>query len=128
MNHSVFALFSVLSCGALAAAAATPDFYSVQDFGARGDGKSDDTAAFQKALDAAGQAGGGVVYAQRGNYFFAGHLNVPRAVTLKGMWESVPAHNGLRDRGGTKPTDNGTTLLVTESAGTEDGEPFITLH
>ena len=47
------------------------DLYSVRDFGAKGDGKTDDTAAFQKALDAAGQAGGGVVYAPRGNYFFA---------------------------------------------------------
>ena len=128
MKQSVLTFLALLGCGGLAVAAATPDFYSVQDFGARGDGKSDDTAAFQKALDTAGDAGGGVVYAQRGNYFFAGHINVPRAVTLKGMWESVPSHNGLRDRGGTKPTDNGTTLLVTESAGTEDGEPFITLH
>ena len=74
----------------LAAAAPNPDTYSVRDFGAKGDGKTDDTAAFQKALDAAGQAGGGVVYAPRGNYFFAGHLNVPNAVTLKGVWESVP--------------------------------------
>ena len=37
------------------------------------------------------------MYAPRGNYFFSGHLNVPNAVTLKGVWESVPAHNGERD-------------------------------
>lgn len=110
------------------AAAAEPDLYSVRDFGAKGDGQTDDTAAFQKALDAAGQAGGGVVYASRGNYFFAGHLNIPPAVTLKGVWESVPAHNGIRDRGLPKPTDDGTTFLVTESAGQEDGPPFITLN
>ncbi len=107
--------------------AAGPDSYSVTDFGAKGDGKSDDTAAFQKALDTAGKAGGGVVYAPRGNYFFAGHLNIPVAVTLKGVWESVPAHNGIRDAGLPKPTDDGTTFLVTESAGKEDGPPFITL-
>ena len=75
----------------------TTDTYSVRDFGAKGDGKTDDTAAFQKALDTAGQGGGGVVYAPRGNYFFAGHLNVPDAVTLKGVWESVPSHVGLRE-------------------------------
>jgi hypothetical protein len=129
-THSSLKLLSLLLVIGLAAhaAAANPDIYSVRDHGAKGDGKSDDTAAFQKALDAAGQAGGGVVYAPRGNYFFAGHLNVPPAVTLKGVWESVPAHNGIRDRGLPKPTDDGTTFLVTESAGKEDGPPFITLN
>lgn len=104
------------------------DVYSVRDFGALGDGKTDDTAAFQKALDTAAKAGGGIVHAPRGNYFFAGQLNVPSAVTLKGTWESVPAHNGLRDAGLPKPTDDGTTFLITANAGKEDGPPFITLN
>ena len=121
-------LFLLFGFVALAAAAPRPDFYSVLDFGAKADGKTDATAAFQKAMDTAAQAGGGIVYAPRGNYFFAGHLDVPRAVTLKGVWESVPAHNGLRDDDGAKPTDDGTTFLVTENAGNEDGAPFITLH
>jgi len=108
-------------------AAAGPGF-NVRDFGAVGDGKTDDTAAFQKALDAAAQAGGGIVHAPRGNYFFAGHLNVPNAVTLAGIWESVPAHNGLRDRGLPKPTDDGTTFLVSEGAGSEEGPAFVTLN
>jgi len=112
----------------LAGAAPDPDVLSVRDFGAKGDGQADDTAAFQKALDAAGKAGGGIVYAPRGNYFFAGHLNVPTAVTLKGIWESVPAHNGIRDAGLRKPTDDGTTFLVTENPGKEDGPAFITLN
>src|SRR5512140_3241682 len=86
---------------------AAPDTYSVRDFGAKGDGKTDDTAAFQKALDAGAQAGGGVVAAPRGNYFFAGHLDVPKAVTLRGVWESVPSHLGLRNPGMPKPTDDG---------------------
>lgn len=108
--------------------AAETDPLNVRDFGAKGDGQSDDTAAFQKALDAAGAAGGGTVFAPRGNYLFAGHLNVPNAVTLRGLWESVPAHNGIRDAGLPKPTDDGTTLLVTEGAGSEDGPAFITLN
>ena len=107
---------------------AAPDVYFARDFGAKGDGRNDDTAAFQRALDAAAQAGGGTVQAGRGNFFFAGHLNVPDAVTLEGLWQSVPAHNGLRDRGLPKPTDDGTTFLVTESAGKEDGPAFITLN
>ena len=49
-------------------------------------------------------------------------------VTLEGIWTSVPAHNGIRDRGMPKPTDDGTTFLVTEDAGKEDGPAFITLN
>ena len=126
---SIFlSLFLSLCSPAQASAAPRPDTYSVLDFGTKGDGKTDDTAAFQKALDTAAEAGGGVVYAPRGNYFFAGHLKVPNAVTLKGMWESVPSHLGLRNPGAAKPTDDGTTCLVTESRGKEDGPPFITLN
>ena len=105
-----------------------PGQFNVKQFGAVGDGQMDDTAAFQEALDAAAQAGGGTVCAPRGNYFFAGHLNVPAAVTLAGIWQSVPAHNGIRDAGLPKPTDDGTTFLVTEGAGSEEGAPFITLN
>ncbi len=97
-------------------------------FGAKADGKTDNTVAFQKALDAAAKAGGGVVFAPRGNYLFKGRLNVPAAVTLKGMWESVPSHNGVRDAGMPLPTDDGTTFLVTGDAGTEDAAAFITLN
>jgi len=130
-NESLKSLVLIMTfvvTASVATCAEQSDVYSVRDFGAHADGQTDDTAAFQKALDTAAQAGGGIVYAPRGNYFFSGHLNIPNAVTLKGMWESVPAHNGLRDRGLPKPTDDGTTFLVTESRGKEDGPAFITLN
>ena len=69
-----------------------------------------------------------MVVAPRGNYLFRGHLIVPPGVTLRGVWESVPSHNGIRDANLPKPTDDGTTLLVTEGAGNEEGTPFITLN
>jgi hypothetical protein len=103
------------------------DVVSVRDFGAGGDGKTDDTKAFQKALDSFGTKGG-TVYAPRGTYFFAGSLNIPPAVTLKGAFESVPAHNGIRDEGLPKPGDDGTTFLVTGGKGDENATPFITLN
>jgi hypothetical protein len=122
-------LCSILVLFAAAARGESPSSQlNVRDFGAKGDGKTDDTAAFQGAMDAAAKAGGGKVLASRGSYFFAGHLNVPDTVTLAGIWESVPAHTGLRDRGMPKPTDDGTTFLVTEGAGHETGPAFITLN
>ena len=130
MNRLVLALVTAcLSAAVVAADAQTSsDRYDVRDFGAVADGKADCTAAFQKAMDTAARSGGGVVRAPRGAYLFAGHLNVPNAVTLEGIWASVPAHNGIRDPGMPKPTDDGTTFLITESAGKEDGTPFLTLN
>ncbi len=100
--------------------------YNVRDFGAVGDGKTDDTAAFQQALEAAGNAGGGVVLAPRGTYRIAGNLRVPMGVTLTGIWQSVPSHAGIRDAGQPKP-EYGTTLLAEAGEGSEDGPPFIAL-
>ena len=117
----------ILFLGLARAHSQPANVYPVRDYGAKGDGTNDDTAAFQKALDAAGQAGGGTVLADRGNYFFAGHLNVPNAVTLQGLWKSVPSHLGFRDRDREKPTDDGTTFLITENEGNEGGAPFIRL-
>jgi hypothetical protein len=118
----------VFSVGIASGFSQTANVYSVRDFGAKGDGTTDDTAAFQEALDAAGQARGGTVLADRGNYFFAGHLDVPNAVTLQGIWKSVPSHLGIRDGNRERPTDDGTTFLITENEGNENGAPFIRLN
>ncbi|MCX5660002.1 MAG: right-handed parallel beta-helix repeat-containing protein [Planctomycetota bacterium] len=45
--------------------------YSVHRFGAKGDGKADDTAAIQKAIDAEAEAGGGGVWFPPGRYMTA---------------------------------------------------------
>ncbi len=118
----------VFACSVTAMADAKTSVWYVGDFGAKADGQTDDTAAFQQALDAASKAGGGIVHAARGNYFFAGHLNVPSGVTLEGVWQSVPSHAGFQQHISTKPTDNGTTFLITENAGNENGTPFIQIN
>ena len=56
----------------------------VQQFGAVGDGKVDDTAAFQAALDYAGGLGGGMVYVPEGHYAIADQLVLPANVALIG--------------------------------------------
>ncbi len=101
--------------------------YNVRDFGAVGDGQKDDTASFQAALDTAGAAGGGIVLAPRGTYLIAGRLKVPMAVTLRGIFSSVPAHAGIRDKGHQPRPEYGTTLLAVAGEGSENGPPFIEL-
>jgi Ca2+-binding RTX toxin-like protein len=65
--------------------------YFVADFGAKGDGATDDTAAIQRALDAAEAAGGGVVELSAGTYIVSrsgdaaeGALQIGNNVTLAG--------------------------------------------
>ena len=101
---------------------------NVKNFGARGNGADDETAAFQRALDAAHHAGGGLVYAPPGRYIFRGTLHIPDGVTLRGSFGCVPSHTGMRDHEQPKPGDDGTVLLVTAGRGSEDGEAFITLN
>lgn len=103
------------------------DVVSVYSFGAKGDGKTDDTGAFQKAMDSFGSRGG-TVYAPNGTYLLAGSLNVPQAVTLKGSIESVTSHNGIRQPELPKPGDDGTTFLITGNKGNEKASPAITLN
>src|SRR5207253_333871 len=65
-------------------AVATP-----QEYGAVGDGATDDTLAFQAALNAvnnSGGVGGGVVYVPSGAYAFSNTLAIPPGVTLQGDW------------------------------------------
>lgn len=61
---------------------------NVKDFGAIGDGIKDDTQAFQDALNAAGNRGGGVVFAPEGHFRINDSLIVPTGVTLRGDWIS----------------------------------------
>jgi len=58
--------------------------YNVRDYGAAGDGSTDDTAAIQAALTACGSAGGGVVYLPTGTYIISTALTVSAATTVQG--------------------------------------------
>lgn len=62
---------------------------SVRDFGARGDGKTDDTVAFQRALDEAN----GVLLVPAGHYQIAGQLNITRSgLVLRGEGRGSVLH------------------------------------
>ncbi len=47
--------------------------YNVKDFGAAGNGSTDDKLAIQQAIDAAHEAGGGTVYIPEGTYIVSGN-------------------------------------------------------
>lgn len=93
-------------------AVATP-----QDFGAKGDGITDDSAAFQNAMNWAGSnADGGVVFVPEGYYAFYTNLTIPPGVTLNGDWTDWTT--------GTKGLE-GTTFKIYFGAGQTNGSPFI---
>jgi len=124
----LLAVLGLLAAGSIAAALPPPAINAKEaPYGAVGNGKADDTAAIQRALDDAAKADQ-AVFLPRGRYLLKGRLNVPPGVVLEGVWRSVPSHNGIRDQGLPKPTDDGTTLLITADSGTEDAAPAITLN
>jgi len=72
---------------------------NVKDYGADATGTTDQTALFQKLLDALGSRtnnngrqndgtpNGGVLYVPEGKYLLKGTLFIPKGVTLRGDWE-----------------------------------------
>lgn len=56
---------------------------NVREYGAKGDGKADDTAAIQAAMNEAAKAGG-IVDIPPGKYLVKDHLNVPAGVQVRG--------------------------------------------
>ncbi len=99
------------------AANAMVGYYNVLDFGAIGDGQTDNTRAFQSALDRAAEKGE-VVYAPAGQYRFDSVLTIPEGVTLKGVAEGPPLNSRQR----------GTMLLAYAGRDHEESAPFITLQ
>ena len=114
----VVVLFWTLCAGSVARAVCVGP--SVNSYGAKGDGHTDDTAAIQKAINAAASAGGGSVVFGVARYFTTGTFIVPQGVVLCGAIE------GPFDVVGVNPalTTIAPTLLVTNTSST----PFITLQ
>jgi hypothetical protein len=108
--------------GQAAPEVSVPLRWNVTAAGAVAGERTDCTAAFQKALDEAGRAGGGVVEAPAGRYRINGNLRVPAHVTLQGVFRSAPNPAHL---GSTNVT--GTVLLAYAGRGSTNGPAFIRL-
>ncbi|MHB0998243.1 MAG: glycosyl hydrolase family 28-related protein [Armatimonadota bacterium] len=108
-------IIGISICGMLTLSIeASADTLSVKKYGAKADGKTDDTAAFQKALNSAAKKHGSTVYAPIGRYLIAGTITVPINTTLKGDY---PGQGRQR----------GTILLSTTGKGKADGPGCIVL-
>jgi polygalacturonase len=75
-------LLALILLGSIGCASLTPAQRNVRAFGATGNGKTKDTVAIQKALDACAAAGGGEVVVPAGQYL-TGSLDVKSNTTLR---------------------------------------------
>lgn len=76
-------LACVFACGALSLIAAPEPSgsFNIQNYGAVGDGRTLNSAAINKAIDAASQAGGGIVYFPPGTWL-SGSIHLKDNITL----------------------------------------------
>ena len=97
-----------------------PGYANVREapYSAASDGKTDDTQAFQKALDDVGGGGGGIVFVPTGKYMIKTHLKVPAGTSLVGVGRAPLTYSAQSP---------GSTLLAVEGAGSVEGTAFITL-
>ena len=106
---------------------AKSDLFNVTDRrfagGAKGDGKTDDSAAVLAAVEAAKQNGGGVVFLPSGYYRLTRNLDLGQGVELRGA-------AGVRYNAGgglTSATKHLMSVVQIEVEGSADGTPFISL-
>ena len=111
MKKSFLAIILIMLCSTVWAKE-----FNVMDYNAVADGKTDNTLAFQKALDAAGKTCG-IVSVPFGKYRFNGCLTIPEGVALIGTWQGPH----------TPDIDKGSTLLVYGGRDKENSTPFITM-
>jgi len=109
----------------------TPHVFPVRDFGAVGDARTDDAAAFRAAIAAAAPVGGTVSVppvAPGGGYVLSGTLDVPPGVSVLGAAAGMPfvAWEGVR-----REQQTGAILLPRfpdEALGGPQRPPLFVLH
>ena len=106
----------------------TPDAFvyafNVKEMGAKGDGITDDTEAFQTALNKlklinnVATRFGGTVFVPSGKYVIKGNLTIPKGVTLRGEWKKPVKGEPIE----------GTILMAYAGRGDENATPLITME
>lgn len=91
-------------------------FFNVKDYGAKGDGITDDTSPVQMAIDEAGKHGG-VVYLPPAKYLIKGNLQLRSGVSIIGSANMPQYSDPLK----------GTIILATGGRNTEQGPALFEL-
>jgi hypothetical protein len=86
--------------------------FNVKDYGAQGNGSTDDTAACQAAIDAAVAAGGGAVFFPPGNYIINGGLTVPESKPIRLFGAGMAPGNGLNAPTRLKRNSDSTSPII----------------
>jgi len=100
--------------------------FNVRTFGAKANQTTDDTAAFQAAIDAAAASGGGSVFVPAGMYRIYGNLIIKRNVTLEGIFTAPPTIPWTAESLG-KNAPDGSVLMAFSGKGDAGSAPFIQL-
>ncbi len=105
----LFALCSLLLSGACSAPKTGGNIYNIMDYGAKGDGKTDDAAAIQTAIEVCSKSGGGTVLVPAGHTFMcspfalASFVNLhlePNSCLIANPDEAVYTQSAFRDNRG----------------------------
>lgn len=107
-------IFLLLLLPICATSQSLPDVFNVATFGAVADGKTDNTTAFQNAIDSAAIKGGRV-YIPSGQWLIAGSVKVKPGVSLMGTNEAPLSPYQL----------TGAVILATGGRDNEDAEPLF---
>lgn len=80
--NTILLLFALFLLGACATSNKEAGIYNVMDYGAKGDGQTDDAAALQAAIDRCSRSGGGKVVVPAGHTFLCGPFQLASFVEL----------------------------------------------
>lgn len=92
--------------------------YSVLDYGAKGDGVTDNTQIFQNLLNNLGNLNGGTLYVPEGKYVIKGALNIPKGITIRGDWKKPQKGQPVE----------GTIIMAYSGKGDASAAPLFTLE
>lgn len=98
---------------------AKTNLFNVVAYGAKGDGKTDDTVAVKAAINAAKLNGGGIVFfpfGEFGRYRITDNLDLGAGVELRGIGQRGPVGDHKAQ-----------SIIVVEKSGPADGTTFITM-